>query len=190
MLTDRARKYLATLKREPFVPTKQVERIFIDSECPFFENWLEFHEKYAGYVEVLGNDTATWGLVHREPGWLAPMGIEVDYDKKEDGYDIVCADVHPSYNYVLTNRGEFLGFPSESFDIYVERKSIGREFSLDGKVIDFNKGGVDEEKVSRVLRDSNFIPEASDKFSSYYLYENILLIKSSNYSSIRGWVKE
>lgn len=175
MLTDRANEFLATLERVPFVPTKYVEELLLDGCCPSVDKWLEFHEKYAGYVEDLGKDKAVWGLVHREPRWLEPLSAEVDYDKKENSYDIVCADVHPSYNYILTDSGEFWGVPSESFDVYVERKSIGYEFSLNGNVKPVAKEDFDESILNSVLTNDNFVSEASDRFYNYFCCENFFI---------------
>lgn len=189
MLTDKAKKYLSTLERRPFVPTEDVEKIILDSGYPCFPKWLDFHEKYAGYVELLGKDKAVWGLAHQSPTWLGSLAVEVSYDKKENSYDIVCADVHPSYNYVICESGEFMGFRSESFDIYVERKAVGYDFSFGFDVKSVSGSELSEDVIDRVMGAENILIEASDAFSEYYFRDEFLLVKSLGDYSVRGWIR-
>jgi hypothetical protein len=58
LISARAEKFLETLERRPAVPTKGVEAIIRDQGAPCFPSWLEFHEQYAGYVDVIGRDSA------------------------------------------------------------------------------------------------------------------------------------
>lgn len=187
MLTNRARKYLATLKRVSFVPTKQVENLLSDCGCPCISKWLDFHEEYAGYVEVLGKDKAIWGLAHEKPTWQDPFSVDVDYDKKESSYDIVCADVHPSYNYILSDNGEFWGFPSGDFNIYLERKALGHEFSINSNVILVTQDELDQVMLHEVLKNENLLSEASDRFYKYYAFKDLLLFEDLSDFKVKGW---
>jgi len=128
MLTTRANNYLKTLKRHPSIPAKEVEAIIRGQGFPVFDPWLDFHERYAGYEDIIGQDWAIWGLVHEASYWLAPREADIDRELYEETWYITCADVHPSYSYRLTDKGKFLLGPAQSFDTFVERLALGWEF--------------------------------------------------------------
>src|SRR5215467_1789624 len=111
MLSSRAVAFLSTLERRSFVPTRKVEEIIGNRGYPCYPKWLEFHERFAGYVETIGPDVAVWGLIHENPQWLLPMKADIDREPLQETWYITCADVHPSYNYRLDDKGEFLGNP-------------------------------------------------------------------------------
>ena len=97
-LTSRAQRYLSTLKRGRPVPIGIVAEVYNETTALSYV-WRDFHLRFAGYEEEIGEDKAVWGLAHAEPLWGEPWEVDLE----PDGSDllIVCADVHPSYNYVL-----------------------------------------------------------------------------------------
>src|SRR5690554_4111493 len=189
MLTDRAERYLETLDRVNFVPTEEIERILLENGHPCIRGWLDFHEKFAGYVEFIGQDRAVWGLAHESPSWMDPLSVEVEYDKKEGVFDIACADVHPSYNYLLSDSGVFWSFPSECFEIYVERKAVGYFFSEKGGVRSINDKEIEADLLKKMIKKDNIIVEATDKFSNYYRFKNYLVVENVATSKVHGWVR-
>jgi len=132
MLTSRAANYLAGLERLERVSTREVETTLLGQGFPCFAPWLEFHERYAGYVEPMGRDVAIWGIVHRRSEWLDSGRADVDREIKMDIWYAVCADVHPAYNYRLNNDGEFFGRMATSFDVKIERNALVASFSAKG----------------------------------------------------------
>jgi len=78
---------------------------------------------------------AIWGLAFPTAGKFGgdPYTVYVNVRKGVPDF-IAGADVHPSFDYLLTPEGEFIGppFPSESFDIKVERNALLWEFSCAG----------------------------------------------------------
>src|SRR6185295_3182144 len=124
MLTERARKYLATLQRMEAIPTRDAEASLRQQEVPISPAWLDFHDRYAGYVEPMGHDVAIWGLIHREPTFLEAGRVSVDHIVQPDldEWYVVCADVHPSYQYELDSKGEFFE-KARSFDVLVEQNA-------------------------------------------------------------------
>ena len=189
MLTNRGEKYLATLERVSSVPTREVERILSDNEYPCLQEWLDFHERFSGYVESFGQDRAVWGLAHESPVWMDAFSVELEYDKRDGVVEIACADVHPSYNYFLRDSGEFLGFPSESFEIYVERKSVGYFFSKEGRVKPVRESDIEGDVLRKILNEENMVVEATDKFFVYYMNDSFLCVRNVETSSINGWVR-
>ncbi|MCX2794703.1 hypothetical protein SAMN05660479_02242 [Microbulbifer thermotolerans] len=188
MLTDRAKKYLATLERVPSIPTREIERILSDNEYPCIPEWLEFHDRFSGYIEPLGLDRAVWGLAHNSPVWMDSFSVDVECDKIEGTFEVVCADVHPSYNYTIDDRGHFFGLASESFEIYVERKAVGFLFSKAGSVRPIRVADIEDEVIGHILNKENLISEATDKFFTYYRYDNYLCVQNSENLSINGWI--
>lgn len=189
MLTNRGEKYLATLERVSSVPTREVERILADNEYPCLQEWLDFHERFSGYVESFGQDRAVWGLAHESPLWMDAFSVELEYDKRDGVFEIACADVHPSYNYFLRDSGEFLGFPSESFEIYVERKSVGYFFSKEGRVKPVRESDIEGDVLRKILNEENVVVEATDKFFVYYMNDSFLCVRNVETSSINGWAR-
>lgn len=176
-MTDRAIRYLATLQRVPTIPGRDVEKILADQGQPSFMPWLDFHERYAGYVEPLGADTAIWGLVHEQSYWIAPRRVRVTREVHEPIWYIACAEVHPSYQYLLDSNGEFLGVPAESFDIKVERNALRWEFASRPGVAQLRADEVPQLAPLDFARKvgAELVPAASDRYFRYYIGENHLL---------------
>ncbi len=183
MLSVRARKYLETLERRPAVATTAVEAAIRAQGYPCFEPWLEFHERYAGYVEWFGRDGAIWGVIHEKPQWLLPLRADIEKETHEDTWYVTCADAHPSYNYRLDSAGEFIGVAAQSFDIHVERIALGWEFNQ-------RTGGRDRPLTAGDLRGPEFsdlaerisaslVPEASDRYFRYYMSDTQLLVQDA-----------
>jgi hypothetical protein len=193
MLSRRAERFLETLERRPSIPTNDVEAMILDQSYPCYPCWLEFHERYAGYVEVFGRDSAIWGLAHMSSEWLVPRKVDVDCETNEDVWYITCADVHPSYNYRLDNKGEFLGGPAATFDVHVERAGAFFDFQQDGHCRPLTSDELRtpqlRQMVNRTLR-ADLVAEASDSFFKYYMNDTYLVVESGKTRAlVRGIVK-
>jgi hypothetical protein len=105
-LSPAALDYLATLKRMPAVPVEQVADALKRAGCPAFQTWLDFHSRFAGYVEIIGREHAVWGIVHSNPGWPW-IANQAEVEAQTDDWYVVCADVHPHYDYKLNFCREF-----------------------------------------------------------------------------------
>jgi hypothetical protein len=124
--SERATAFLRTLPRKPHVSVADAERRLRDSEIEVVDSWLETHERYAGFVQPLLLETATWGIVHDQPEHLPADGFDFDTDPTDSL--IACADAHPSFDYWLDASGAFLGIgsggPCDSFTTYVEQLAL------------------------------------------------------------------
>jgi hypothetical protein len=191
MLTERAERYLARLQRIPPVPVSTVEKVIRDRGQKYFDSWLSFHDRYAGYVEPLGRDTAIWGIVHAQSHWIKPGHAIVEKEPHENVWYVTCAEVHPSYNYLLDDQGEFLGRPAQSFDIKVERNAILDEFvsSKQSKFVlaeELRQAGLSAASPDDFRR--HLIEAASDKYFRYYVTEPFLLVEDvEDEKFIEGW---
>ena len=177
MLTERAKSYLNTLERIRPVPAREVEKVLRDQGAPCFQPWLDFHESYSGYVEPLGLDTAIWGIVHEKSHWIGPGGAEVDRELHEEVWYVTCAEVHPSYSYLLDDNGKFLGDPAESFDIKVERNALHWEFFPREGAGRVEHDVKDAELIEHLRRDSRLVAEASDRFSRFLKGDDFVAIE-------------
>jgi hypothetical protein len=180
-VSTRARKYLATLEKRVSIPIKKVEDAILATGNPCFPTWLDFHEKYSGYLEWFGNDWAIWGLVHPNSVWLEPNVPDIEREPGEETFYIRCADTHPSFNYRLDQNGTFLGGKAENFGIFVERVAVGWEFAQHGK----SRILTPEELRTHEFRNTfekllrrHLIHEASDRFSRYYMDASHLVIEN------------
>ncbi|MBM4362444.1 MAG: hypothetical protein FJ104_07165 [Deltaproteobacteria bacterium] len=186
MLSQRARSYLATLRRDPAVPLARVERALLDRGLAPYPAWLEFHEQYAGYWEDLGGGSvAVWGLMHEQVTgvFVEPSQLYVTADKLGPIY-IACADTHPSFGYNITPEGKFVGppFPCASFGIKVERNALMWEFATSGaaqRAYDLDGVPIIEQREALLERLRPFhAPEASDRFANYYSSPDLLLLEA------------
>jgi hypothetical protein len=170
---------LSTLDRRPVPSVEEVSESLARAGCPVFESWLAFHVQFGGYVEVIGNETAVWGLMTSDPSWMESNAVTVEHARSE--WFVACADVHPSYDDRLNSRGEFIGLggggPYENFAIKVERDSLFQVASVDRTWrIEFELS----ERVSRIHELLSIDPgveriaEASDKYSSFYQGKDII----------------
>ena len=144
--------------------------------CP--AAWLAFHQEYAGYVEPLGNDVAVWGLTHREGLWLK-LNAVVEQQPNAGRCYITCADAHPSYRYLLDDRGRFLGVPADSFDIKVERNALISEISKRSNRPLLRRPQIDRQRFAALLERllGNVVPEASDSCFRYFAVPEAVLIE-------------
>ncbi|WP_236520221.1 hypothetical protein [Sandaracinus amylolyticus] len=131
------------------MPTMQVERLIRDAGGTPHAVWLDFQERFGGYIEVVGpDDFAIWGLARAADAKLPPTWSEPNRVHISPGYDgfpeaIACADANPVHQYELRADGWFAGIggPCPSFDMKVERHGVMHEF--------YSRGVVHETLVTR-----------------------------------------
>jgi hypothetical protein len=181
-LSQRAQAYLATLRRGAFVPLDRVVDALKQAQYPTFDAWLEFHARYAGYEEHLGNDMAVWGIVHEHPYWLGPM--EVLAEREDSKWRVTCAEVHPSYDYWLSSDGEFSscggGGRCESFDLKIERDALVHEAFAENRSWEFSPDLVEAAGSVRALCrlvGASVVPEASDKYATSWRAPDVIVIE-------------
>jgi hypothetical protein len=187
-LSPRATAYLSTLRRTEPVPTRVVEDLLRASLAAPPATWLDFHERFAGYVEPLGNEAAAWGLTHRRSHWYTPMTVSIEGSlQPEAGAFIACADVHPSYVYKLGDTGFFRDPAAQSFERKVERNAVRVEFFARGtkasRVYELSAAAfVDRAKAAPL------ISEASDGFLRVYASERVFAVQRvKDERFIEGW---
>jgi len=140
-LTKRAQAWLATLQRETPLSTAHVERLIVDAGRTPHAVWLDFHDRFAGFIEEVGpGDIAVWGLaraVDADPprAWIPPEDVFIRPADGELPEVIRCADAHPVHEFELAADGWFAGIggPCPSFDMKVERHGVLHEFFLRGR---------------------------------------------------------
>jgi hypothetical protein len=147
-----------------------------------FSAWVEFQEFFGGYVEVIGQDVAIWGVIHHDPQWLRPDSVEVEREG-QSSWRIACADVHPSYDYWLDEQGQFLslggGGRYASFCVKVERDAVFWESSCTGRIWEldvtlFESVGSIESLLAG-LHDE-VVAEASDKYATLHKSRDVILV--------------
>ena len=184
-LSDRATAWLGSLERRVPVSVERVRRALAEAGAPAPVPWLEFHERYAGYVVPLGLDGAVWGLAfERGTFWPSrvPFSVDVERDDPHAPWTIGCADVHPSYDdYRLDERGRFLDGPSSSFDVHVEQKALWVEFCR-GSTSARVRPGADEDALARIDADAVRVDEASDVHLEYWRGSTVLAVRDADAS--------
>lgn len=164
MLSDRARGYLATLKRVKPVATTAVERALKEYGEPCYPAWLEFHERYAGYVEPLGLELAVFGIVHERSRWISPgrVAVEQSYESRASRF-VMCAEVHPSYVYKLGDTGFFREPAASSFEVKLERTAARVAFlARRGAKVALDQAQI-APFIEQLDRDAREVPEGSDE---------------------------
>lgn len=136
-LSPRAQAFLAALRRHPAVPVSQVADAIREAGCAPYDTWLDFHERYAGYEQPMGRDTAIWGIVHANSYWIGPGKASVK--RKSDGtWTAICAEAHGSYDFRLYQDGTFTSYdgggPCANFDVNVEQLALVWEVKKTGRI--------------------------------------------------------
>jgi hypothetical protein len=188
-LSTRATTYLSTLRRLAAVPTRTVDEVLrarLGKAAP--TPWLDFHERFAGYVEPLGNESAVWGLTHHQSRWYQPLTVSIEQSLQAEAASFIgCAEVHPSYVYQLGDTGFFRDPAAQTFELKIERNAARLEFFANAK------------KPSRVLEPSApvfterakatpLIAEASDAFFRVYASRHLLAVQRvTDGRFVEGW---
>jgi hypothetical protein len=187
MVTKRAAAYLAGLEREAVLPVAEVAQIIEAAGVTPPATWLDFHDEFAGYCESLGGgEMAVWGLAFARERTLGgePRTVLVTRDRNKAPEFIACADVHPSFDYLMGVDGHFIGssFPAARFSVKVERNALMWEFGRAGPVqrmYDLDGVSVLELREQLVGELSAFlVPEASDSYARYYASPDKVLLES------------
>jgi hypothetical protein len=193
MLTERANKYLSSLKRGPAQPAKLVEQSLFEQGAPCFDSWLFFQERYAGFMEPLGSgDFAVWGIVHEAPRWLDPLRAQIDREVHQPVWYVTCADVHPSYVYRLDQAGAFFTPPAASFDVKVEQNALIWAFFQSGRAQRAQQKELRDPEFLTSLRQElaskqslQLVVEASDDNTRFYASTTQLVREDARLGSIR-----
>ncbi|WP_394831323.1 hypothetical protein LVJ94_32915 [Pendulispora rubella] len=193
---------MATLPRhEPLSVDALVDALHRDGLQPC-DAWLEFQARYAGYEENLGNESAIWGIVHRDPFYLAAN--EVVAGQVRGRVVVMCADVHPSFEYSLYENGEFYvcGWfgRSETFDYKVERMAVVWEANEERAWVSGEAFAPRSPNAMRALLGqfgAEKVPEASDRFYTTWRATDIIAFESQDdrpgilvAADAREWIAE
>ena len=175
-LSERAQRYLSKLKRIMPVPTEEVERTLQRQGLECFPAWLDFHERYAGYVEDLGLEKAVLGIVHARTQWFTPGTAEVRRSYHGDAnWFARCAEAHPSFEYELGDTGFFFHRPeASSFEVYLERVAAKLEF-LAQPGVKWCWPWLPSPPVPPD-HDALAVPEASDKHCRLLMSERVYMV--------------
>jgi hypothetical protein len=192
MGSQRARSFLASLRREDALSVGEVQELFAAQGIPAEPAWLAFHGEYAGYVQIVAGGPAPWGLAfpnERLQGGEPRTIIAMRYKGVVE--HVQCADIHPDFDYLLGRDGRFIGdpFPSDSFGVKVERDALMWEFVNAGPAQrEYSLGGVSvldlRDALVAELRDY-LVPEASDSHARYYCSPDKLLLESLENTTVK-----
>jgi len=206
MLTERARRYLATLKRRPALSDPAaIAEALREAGVPPLEVFVRFQVDFGGYMEWYGLNRFVWGIVHDEPdpdstlkpgkvdGWMEMEEVEDDeFDwpaddeeerKKEERWYVTCADCHLSDHWMLDSRGWLLwcSYPrATSFETKIERDAFLWEL---GRTATFREVRFDASapEVLRILLPrmaAGRVAEASDELSEMFLADGLYVSAS------------
>jgi hypothetical protein len=184
-LTRGATHYLAQLERVAIPSTAFVEKRLAGRMPQVPAVWLDFHERYGGYVEPISStEDALFGLMFFETQWFTPMECELEDDPAADNAYIMCADVNPSYNFQLDKHGHLFAGPAECFEIHLERAALGKEFRegcANGTTFHFKRDELEAALAAEFdqLLAGEPVAEASDKYHTYFRSEHLLVRRSA-----------
>jgi hypothetical protein len=209
MLTERARRYLATLKRLPALSDPAaIADALREAGVPPLEVFVRFQVDFGGYAEWYGLNRFVWGIVHDAPhpysaldpgkvdGWMEEVEVD-DADewdwpeddeeerKKEERWYVTCADCHLSDHWMLDSRGWLLwcGFPkATSFETKIERDAFGSELGRTARLREVRFDAPAEAVIPVLLPRvaAGRIPEASDELSATYLADGLYVSASDD----------
>lgn len=177
--TARCERYIASLQRRPHVTDLGLVRQRLEERGLNPPDWLlEFHGRFAGYVEPMILDEAVYGLVHEDSRWL-PGGLDVEIEPSD--WMVACADAHPSYDFWLGSDGSFagsgVGGPAESFVHKLEQDALLWTLERDGSWRRVRPAG--QAIIAMTAVADNRVAEASDSFTTVYYGPNAVVLQRS-----------
>jgi len=178
-LSAKAMRYLQTKPRYPALSNKLLQQALNKQKIPVLPQWLDFHERYAGYDFSIGNDKIILGLIHQEHrSWPGDAyAVTVIGEASSDQYTLACADAHPSFQFELDQTGRFQHGPHSNFDMYVERCAAFDEFAAKGQITrhsDTSEASI----VHRVQQEAVQNTALSDDISEYWESDTLVAIRS------------
>jgi hypothetical protein len=209
MLTDRARRYLATLKRLPALsdPDAIVDKLR-EAGVPPLEVFVRFQVEFGGYAEWYGLNRFVWGLVHDEvdpdsaldpgkaDGWMEEVDVpdedewewpedDEEERKKEERWYVTCADCHLSDHWMLDSRGWLLwcGYPkATSFETKIERDAFAWELGRTARLREVHFDAPADAVLPVLVPrvTAGRVAEASDELSAIYLADGLYLSASDD----------
>ncbi len=134
-LSERARRFLQTWKREPYVDDLKLVRAALDEAgVPVTDPVLDFHKTFGGYITDVWGEVGPLGIIHRKVGfqsWYEPMKVGGYLNAKEKSWHLACADIHMSYEMMIDIDGTFYcnGPESSSYFMWTEQCAFVWEFN-------------------------------------------------------------
>lgn len=210
MLTERARRYLATLKRRAALSDPEaIAGALREAGVPPLEVFVRFQVEFGGYMEWYGLNRFVWGIVHDEvdpdsafepgkvDGWMEMEEVQGDDDEfgwpaddedepqKEERWYVSCADCHLSDHWMLDSRGWLLwcGYPkATSFETKIERDAFAWELGRTAKFreVRFEAPVLEVIPVLLPRVAEGRVAEASDELSAIFLADGLYVSASSD----------
>jgi hypothetical protein len=191
MLSERAKKYLSTLRREPAtVNEADIIAALNAANVPTFQPVIHFQINYGGYVQRYGFNVFRWGILHDKPvpcSFFKPNKINFFYDGLK--YYITCANCHGSDHWTLDSKGMLYWcghFKASSFEKKLERDAFVQELSLSGKLtrINFEMPAKEVIQILVPQLQDNIVEEASDHYQALYLKDGLYAAVGFDYDYI------
>ncbi len=180
-LSPRATQFLKSLRRRPAVTDIPLIRAAFTSDgIDVPDVWVDFHNRYAGFVIDLGAGAlAVLGIAHRSAENMGRAGHGGLYycwdDERPQGgaLRVDCADAHPSFEFVLTDSGHFLGSGcgggADSLDIKIEQWAIWSTSGIDKTwTVRWLRGETAAALVTNSELAKSLVRDASDTQSTMY----------------------
>jgi hypothetical protein len=195
MLSERAKKYLATLQRESAVIDEAAIVAALHAQnLPIFQPVIQFQMDYGGYVERFGLVLFRWGLLHEKPdpdSFFAPNRLHFDFEDGE--YYFTCANCHGSDHWTLDSQGRlaWCGYiTSSSFEMKLERDAFGAELARSGKSQRIRFEDQRDEiaqSLIPLLQDAK-IEHLSDQYSAFYLKDGLYVRLDLDDNTVHAWI--
>ncbi len=189
MPSSRLTKYLQTLDRLPAITdVKTVSEIIETSGLPIIKPVIEFHCKYAGFVQPYGRVQFIWGLFHSNPhdySFFQPNRPHCD-TMDENFRIFTCCNCHASDHWFLDETGALYWcyYPplATSFEKKIERDAVAWELNSTNEAlfkVEFDR------PITEILPEllpgfsDGLIEEASDHIESLYWHKDV-------YAAVKG----
>lgn len=174
-LSPAAEDYLARLTRRWVPPLDVARRAYREAGVELPEVVAAIQERFGGYVIPVGLGIAVLGIYHGRRAKHLLNGFDYDDERDLDGeYIFACADAHPSYDFFVTDTGEFCGSGcgggATSLAMKIEKFAVYS--AVDGEAWDWCS--VRHPEACPAL-DEYIVPEASDGISAMYRTPDIIV---------------
>jgi hypothetical protein len=190
-LSQKAISWLRSQERVPAITDRQrIIGAIQRADAPVFEPVLQFQKNYGGLVLYAGDEPLAFGILHLTTRtYWQPETVGARFE--HDIWYFECCNTCYQMEFSIDQNGCYLedGDPiASSFDKFIEWMAMGRELISVGWRIAYDSRFKSNELAESLIQHHGLcpIPEASDKYSEWWLGDNFgLRKKGSEWCHIR-----
>ena len=187
-ISERAQKYLRTLKRDSnYVSDEKETKEYLSKQnIEPADEFLKFQIQYSGYKLTINNDSGNSFSASLFSKNQIQENLKLEIEKAGDRFIEICGDhTTAQFTFYLTDKGEFCTLDDDdlpnilhsSFDKLIEEYALRNEISEWASNPYYHQIKNTDKLESLMNNEFEIIEECSDKYSSWWRKDNLIAVK-------------